>query len=161
MLRTAALIFCCAALSCAQDRREGNPERRERNERGERKRIESVVWDLKEHRLIWTVQRGTEGPGGQFTVKSSEKYEISPDEAVMFFANEKRGFTKEEAASLHKLLDTLSVYCAESVVWWDRGEGRPGGDSDQKLRVEDRKPEQPVKQAEPAAAPIVEIAAAR
>jgi hypothetical protein len=41
----------------------------------------------------------------------------------MAFSNEKRGFTQEEAASLHKLLDTLSLYCAESVVWWDQGEG--------------------------------------
>ena len=41
----------------------------------------------------------------------------------MTFAEEKRGFTEEEAASLHKLLDTLSLYCAESTVWWDQGKG--------------------------------------
>jgi len=127
MFRTAALLLCFAALSCAQDRRE-------------KKRIESVTWDLKDHKLIWVVQRGTEGPGGQFNVKSSDRYEISPDEAVMFFANEKRGFTSEEAASLHKLLDTLSVYCAESVVWWDRGEGQRLDDkSGDKLKVDEDK----------------------
>jgi hypothetical protein len=42
----------------------------------------------------------------------------------MQFEAERRGFTEQEAASLHKLLDTLSLYCAESVVWWDQGQGR-------------------------------------
>jgi hypothetical protein len=42
---------------------------------------------------------------------------------MMQFANEKRGFTEQEAANLHRLLDTLSLYCAESVIWWDEGQG--------------------------------------
>lgn len=90
----------------------------------QKKLIVSVTWDLKEHKLIWIVQNGSKGPDGKFEVKSTGHYEISPDEAIMSFANEKRRFTSEEAASLHKLLDTLTVYCAESVVWWDRGEGQ-------------------------------------
>ena len=40
-------------------------------------------------------------------------------------SEEQRGFGEQEAVALHKLLDTLSLYCAESVVWWDRGQGRP------------------------------------
>jgi hypothetical protein len=64
---------------------------------------------------------------GKFVASSSNKYEISPDKAVMAFADEKRAFTEEEAASLHRLLDTLSLYCAESVIWWDQGQGDPIG----------------------------------
>jgi hypothetical protein len=43
----------------------------------------------------------------------------------MSFSDEKRGFTRDEATSLHQLLDVLSLYCAESVVWWDDGRGTP------------------------------------
>jgi hypothetical protein len=64
---------------------------------------------------------------GKFVASASNKYEISPDKAVMAFADEKRGFTEEEATSLHRLLDTLSLYCAESVIWWDQGQGDPLG----------------------------------
>src|SRR5262249_12464698 len=60
---------------------------------------------------------------GEFQATSSEKYEISPDEAIMAFADEKRGFTQAEAVAVRKLLDTLSLYCAESVIWWDQGKG--------------------------------------
>ncbi|MBM3774445.1 MAG: hypothetical protein FJW37_04700 [Acidobacteria bacterium] len=129
LLRTGILLISVAALSCAQERKD-------------KKRIESVTWDLKEHRLIWVVQKGVEGAGGQFTVKTTDRYEISPDDAIMYFANEKRGFTSEEAASLHKLLDTLSVYCAESVVWWDRGEGQRLDEHSEKLRIRERKPQE-------------------
>jgi hypothetical protein len=34
--------------------------------------------------------------------------------------DEKRRFEIQEAALLHRLLDTLSAYCAQSVVWWNR-----------------------------------------
>jgi len=44
----------------------------------------------------------------------------------MIVADEERGFDGQEAVSLHRLLDTLSLYCAESVVWWDEGQGKPG-----------------------------------
>ena len=111
------LLVSFAAISCAQDRKpsETTPQK-------DKKRLESVTWDLQNHKLIWVVQKGTEH-GGEFVASSSDKYEISPDDAVMAFAHERRGFTKEEATSLHRLLDTLSLYCAESVVWWDQGQG--------------------------------------
>jgi hypothetical protein len=45
---------------------------------------------------------------------------------------------------LHKLLDTLAIYCAESVVWWDQGQGnevKPKTVDDRKSEtVENRKP---------------------
>jgi hypothetical protein len=84
------------------------------------KRLDSVTWDLNTHKLVWVVQTGTQ-VGGEFIPSSSARYEVSPDEASMQFADEKRGFTAEEAASLHHLLDVLSLYCAESTVWWDQG----------------------------------------
>jgi hypothetical protein len=86
------------------------------------RRLESVTWDLKTHTLKWTVQKGTEVKG-EFQTASTEHYEISPDSAMMKVADEKRALDQDEAALLHRLLDTISIYCAESVVWWDHGEG--------------------------------------
>jgi len=86
------------------------------------RRLESVTWDLKSHTLSWTVQKGTEVKG-EFVPNSAMHYEITPDVATMKVAEEKRGFEPEEAALLHRLLDTISIYCAQSVVWWDHGEG--------------------------------------
>ena len=62
---------------------------------------------------------------GEFVRSSEEKYEISPDRATMATTAETRGFDDNEAATLHHLLDVLSLYCAESVVWWDEGQGTP------------------------------------
>ena len=93
---------------------------------GEVKRLGSVTWDLSEHKLVWTVQKGSM-MNGEFVRTSEEKYAISPDQARMMVADEVRGFDGQEALSLHKLLDVLSLYCAESVVWWDQGQGTPGG----------------------------------
>jgi len=115
----AVLMVSFVAVLSAQERKD-----EEKTPHRDKKRLESVTWDLTNHKLVWVVQKGSERDG-KFVASSSDRYEISPDEAVMAVSDEKRGFTKEEAASLHKLLDTLSLYCAESVVWWDRGEGIP------------------------------------
>jgi len=109
------LLLSLTAASVADDRKP------------EKKRLESVTWDLKTHKLVWVVQKGIE-KDGQFVTTSSDRYEITPEKAVMAFGDEQRGFTQDEAASLHKLLDTLSLYCAESVVWWDQGQGEKLGD---------------------------------
>ncbi len=134
MKTVAVLLLSMAAIGFAED---GKP--------GEKKRLESVTWDLKSHKLIWVVQKGVE-QDGDFKATSSEKYEITPDEAMMQVADEKRGFTEEEATSLHKLLDTLSLYCAESVVWWEEGQGtkltdKPGAAPDNKKKKAEPKPE--------------------
>lgn len=122
MKTAVVLMLSMAAISCAQDKKAENPTNQSNQSAQEKKRLQSVTWDLTNHKLTWIVQRGTER-NGQFVATRSDRYEITPDEAVMSFANEKRGFTQEEAASLHRLLDTLSLYCAESVIWWDQGEG--------------------------------------
>lgn len=118
-MRTAlVLLLSIAAVSCAQERKSD-----------ESKRLASVTWDLKAHKLIWEVQNGKE-VDGEFQSSSSSRYEISPDDAVMQVLRERRGFTPAEAKSLHRLLDTLSLYCAESVVWWNQGQGEKLDDVD-------------------------------
>src|SRR5436190_4842063 len=104
------------------------------------RRLESVTWDLKTHTLKWTVQKGTDLKG-EFQPASTEHYEISPDAAMMKVADEKRGIEHDEAALLHRLLDTLSIYCAESVVWWDHGEGARITDDADRSAKPDTKPE--------------------
>jgi hypothetical protein len=88
------------------------------------KRLSSVTWDLGSEKLVWIVQKGSM-VNGEFVPASEQKYEISPDKATMAVATEQRGFDGDEAQALHHLLDILSVYCAESVVWWDEGQGSP------------------------------------
>ena len=121
------------------------------------RRLESVSWDLKTHTLHWTVQKGTE-VNGAFVPAAEERYEVSPDDAMMKFAGEKRGFETDEAALLHRLLDTISVYCAQSVVWWEHGEGTPITDSaDRTAEQPTAKPAPPAKK--PAAKPAETIPA--
>lgn len=109
MKNAVILLVSVAALAVAQDKA---PETV--------KRLESVTWDLTTHKLVWVVQTGTQ-LDGEFVPKSSARYEVSPDEASMTFADEKRALTEEESVSLHRLLDVLSLYCAQSTVWWDKG----------------------------------------
>jgi hypothetical protein len=140
MVKTIAVLFLSfAGVTCAQDRKVNNEPQPD----AARKRLKSVTWDLASHKLIWIVENG-KLEGREFVPTSSDRYEISPDEAQMQFANEKRGFSETEAASLHKLLDTLAIYCAESVVWWDQGQGnevKPKTVDDRKSEtVENRKP---------------------
>jgi hypothetical protein len=119
MVKTIAVLFLSfAGLTCAQERKITN----EPQPQAMRKRLKSVTWDLSSHKLLWVVETG-KLEGREFVPLSSDHYEISPDEAQMKFADETRGFSEAEAASLHKLLDTLAIYCAESVVWWDDGQG--------------------------------------
>jgi hypothetical protein len=67
------------------------------------------------------VEKGTV-VDGEFVPMVKVKYEVAPDEAFMAFAGEKRAVGQDEAANLHELLDVLSLYCVESVVWWDHGD---------------------------------------
>jgi len=117
---------------------------------GEVKRLGSVTWDLDAHKLVWVVQKGSM-VNGAFVPTSEEKYAISPDKARMMVADEERGFDGQEAVSLHRLLDTLSLYCAESVVWWDEGQGTPNGNrptnGTEKPNIDSK--EKPVKVGQP------------
>jgi hypothetical protein len=90
------------------------------------KRVASIHWDTQSGKLQWVVQDGVER-NGEFVPSSSGEahYEISPEEAVMAFQGQQRGFTDQEATWLQHLLHVLTVYCAESTVWWDQGQGTP------------------------------------
>src|SRR3954453_24199858 len=119
---------------------------------GEVKRLGSVTWDLDSHKLVWVVQKGAM-VNGEFVPASEQKYEISPDKAAMMVAEEERGFDGDEAVSLHHLLDVLSLYCAESVVWWDEGQGAPATTKQPTNRQEkpkvDKSDPKPVKVGQP------------
>lgn len=104
-----ALLLSCAAVCCAQE-----PKTEEV------KRLASVTWDLSTHKLIWTVEKGTVAEG-EFVPKTKVQYEVSPDDGFMAYAGEKRPIAGEEGEALHHLLNVLSLYCVESVVWWNRG----------------------------------------
>jgi hypothetical protein len=108
-----ALLLSCAALCLAQESKTENV-----------KRLVSVTWDLSTHKLICVVEKGTL-VDGEFVASAGLKYEVSPDDAFMALGDEKRTFGEEEAANLHLLLDVLSRYCADSVVWWDHGAAGP------------------------------------
>ncbi|HLH18164.1 MAG TPA: hypothetical protein VKX45_13150 [Bryobacteraceae bacterium] len=121
MKTAVVLLLSFAAAAFAADPKMGqNPPQQPEKV----KRLASVTWDLGTEKLVWIVQTGTM-VNGSFVPASEQKYVISPNDAVMAVAQEQRGFDGDEAAALHHLLDVLSVYCAESVVWWDEGQGTP------------------------------------
>jgi hypothetical protein len=136
MLRTAIVVFSLAAIACAQD-----------SKSAETRKLSSVTWDLDNRKLIWVVQKGTQHEG-TFVASKEDRYEITPDDAVMSYLQEKRGFTEDEATSLHHLLDVLSLYCAESTAWWDDGQGIPL-DPNGKPSGPGKHPEQPEKSVKP------------
>ncbi len=85
---------------------------------GDLRRLDSVTWDLKTHTLSWVVQHGKE-ENGEFVPTIAKRYQITPDDASMSSAVERRPVDEDEAKLVHQLLDTLSIYCARSVVWWE------------------------------------------
>jgi hypothetical protein len=124
-MKTALVLFLsCAAASFAADPKPVKDPAVNPPQSEEVKRLSSVTWDLGSEKLVWVVQKGSM-VNGQFVPSSEQRYEISPDKATMAVAQEQRGFDGDEAQALHHLLDILSVYCAESVVWWDEGQGKP------------------------------------
>jgi len=89
------------------------------------KRISSVTWNADTGKLAWVVQSGIERNGDFIPQPGEERYEITPEQAIMAFQGQQRGFTGQEAAWLQSLLRVLTVYCAESTVWWDQAKGAP------------------------------------
>ena len=132
-MKTAAILLLSIAVVCVAQRQGPNQQP---GTGSDVKQLESVTWNLKDHKLIWTVQSGRMA-NGRFESRSSDRHEITPNDAVMMFDEQRRGFSHQEAVALQKLLDTLSLYCAESVIWWDHGEGKKldsdgPGDGDKK-----------------------------
>jgi len=117
-----ALIFSFTSLASAQDKAQKAiaPD----NEAIQAKRVKSITWDLEKQTLVWTVEDGI-AKNGEFTATSQESYAVSPQDQTMTFNGERRGFTQDEAIWLGHLMNILTTYCAESVVWWIDGAGVP------------------------------------
>ncbi|HEY2015549.1 MAG TPA: hypothetical protein VGH38_18720 [Bryobacteraceae bacterium] len=149
------VLSVTAALSAADDKISPVKQPQPESNQQEVKKLGSVTWNLEAHKLVWVVQKGTV-VNGEFTPTSEQQYEISPDEAMMAAAGETRGLDEQEAVSLHRLLDILSVYCAESVAWWDHPSddpetvpAKPAKPQNEKTRPEALPNQKPVKVAEP------------
>ena len=84
------------------------------------KRLASVTWDLDTHKLVWVVQKGAQ-VNGEFVASSSDRYEVSPEAAIMASKDEERGLAADEAGSVTDLVNLLSLYCAETTDWWEHG----------------------------------------
>jgi hypothetical protein len=145
MLRTMAVLFVSfVGVSWAQEHKITGDQQAPAT----RKRLQSVTWDLQRHKLVWVVETG-KLEGHEFVAVGSDRYEISPDQAQMQFAAETRGFSHEEAVNLHRLLDTLSLYCAESVMWWDQGQGEKVDPKHREERKSDEVEEKPEQKSKP------------
>jgi hypothetical protein len=118
-MKTTAFLLLSLAVICVAQHSKPEPSH-------EVKQLASVTWDLSTHKLTWVVQTGTIA-NGEFRQAASSSYEISPRDAIMAVQDERRGFSQQEAAAVQQLLNTLSVYCAESVIWWDHGQGEKLG----------------------------------
>jgi hypothetical protein len=122
-MKMALILLCSLSAAFAADPKPA-PARNSIPDSSNVKKLGSVTWDVANHKLVWKVLKGSI-TNGEFVPASEEQYEISPDDATMAKDDEQRGFANQEAVSLHQLLDVLSLYCAESIVWWDKGEGEP------------------------------------
>ncbi len=120
----AFLLSFAATLFAADTKPANDPGNNPPAQADEVRRLKTITWDLNSHQLIWVVQKGSM-VNGKFVMGTEQQYAITPDAAAMAVAGEQRGFDNGEAASLQHLLDVLSVYCAESVVWWEEGQGTP------------------------------------
>jgi hypothetical protein len=146
----AFLLSFAATLFAADTKPANEPGSNPPVQSDEVRRLKSITWDLNSHQLIWVVQKGAM-VNGNFVMGSEQQYSIKPDAAAMAFAGEQRGFDGDEATSLQHLLDVLSVYCAESVVWWEEGQGTPVPGADKPKTNTDGAPnaEKPVKVIQP------------
>jgi hypothetical protein len=88
------------------------------------KRVASVTWDSQSGKLVWVVQDGQE-QNGEFVASSEERYEVSPKEAVIAVEGQQRKFTDTEVTRLWSLLHSLTLFCVESTMWWETGQGVP------------------------------------
>jgi hypothetical protein len=125
MKTAVAVIFAFSTLGASYylSAADGNADRLQQDTPA--KRISSINWNTQTGKLEWVVQSGVEH-NGQFVPSSQEEhYAITPEQASMAFQGQQRGFTTQEADWLENLLHILTVYCAESTVWWEQGQGTP------------------------------------
>jgi hypothetical protein len=125
MKTAVAVIFAFSTLGASNylSAADGNADRLQQDTPA--KRVSSIKWDTQTRKLEWTVQSGVERNGHFIPSSQEEHYEIAPEQAIMAFQGQQRGFTTQEADWLQQLLHILTVYCAESTVWWAEGQGIP------------------------------------
>src|SRR5215469_4975561 len=123
-MKTALALILFGTLAFA-DGNQGSADRVAPDQGTAVKRIGSITWNAEAGKLEWVVQSGTMRDGNFVPSSEETHYEITPEQAMMAFQGQQRGFTDQEAAWLQGLLHVLSVYCAESTVWWDQGLGVP------------------------------------
>ncbi|HYO81735.1 MAG TPA: hypothetical protein VES20_10055 [Bryobacteraceae bacterium] len=87
------------------------------------RRLESVTWNPVDHKLTWVVIDGSLADKGKFEGSRRITFSIDMDEATMSTDGEDRRFSKMEATSVHRLMDMVAKYAAESTLWWEAGEG--------------------------------------
>jgi hypothetical protein len=109
----------------------------QKNEQDAR-RLESITWNPIDHKLTWTVSAGSLHDG-KFEGSKQFTYEIKMDQALMSVQGEDRRFSKTEAVSVHRLMDLVAKYAAESTLWWDAGEGEPVGHDGNSSKVDRKK----------------------
>ena len=87
------------------------------------RRLESVTWNPVDHKLTWTVIDGSLADKGKFEGDKRTTFSIDMDAATMSLEGEDRRFSRMEATSVHRLMDMVAKYAAESTLWWEAGEG--------------------------------------
>jgi hypothetical protein len=126
----AAVLFLLPLLSWAQDRR-----------------LESVTWEPGRRQLTWVVAEpkaketkdGKDGKESKDEGKTPSKakltYRIEMSDATMTVNGETRRFSAQEAVTMQRVMDFVSRYAVESVIWWEKGMGDPIGKEE---RVDNR-----------------------
>jgi hypothetical protein len=146
-MRTAvALIFAFSTLGAIGNLTAADGQADRLQQDTPAKRVSSINWNTQTGKLEWVVQSGVEHDGQFVPTSQEDHYEITPEQARMAAQGQQRGFTTEEAEWLGNVLHILTIYCAESTVWWEQGQGIPLDSHGKPLN-----PEQPSKP--PAAQP--------
>jgi hypothetical protein len=139
-MKTALALLLFTSLGMAEEQKVVAPD----SNTTAAKRIKTITWDIQNQKLVWVVEDGT-SKNGQFTPSSEMRYEISPKDKAMTVQGQKREFTEDEAVWLQHVLNVITMYCAESVVWWLDGEGDTPdkGTPNKTSPPTDKAPEQP------------------
>jgi hypothetical protein len=108
----------------AAPKRETREEMREApGEGASLRRLETVTWNPVTDELTWVVSAGTKS-AGVYNPATKETYLIQLESATMKLKGEGRLFSRDEADSVHMLMDLIAKYAVESTVWWEEGLGQ-------------------------------------
>jgi hypothetical protein len=137
LMGVAGLLLGLAGMAAGQDAKGQEGKGQDPNKSA--RRLETITWNPVDHKLTWTVTKGTLD-SGKFQSKEKTTYEINMDSATMTLNGEGRRFSKREAVSVHALMDLVAKYAAESTMWWDAGHGDPVDGSGDQQKVDGEGP---------------------